>query len=65
MAEERVRTHRRIHHKLAADVMRWGHITCFLCGRCDRVCPTGIGIVSVCREMVETYGKDDEQRDDA
>jgi L-lactate utilization protein LutB len=59
MGEERVRTHRRIHHKLAADVKRWGHITCYLCGRCDRVCPTGIGIVAVCREMVEEYGNDE------
>jgi sulfhydrogenase subunit beta (sulfur reductase) len=63
MAEERLRTHRRIHHKLAADVVRWGHMTCFLCGRCDRVCPTGIGIVSVCRQMVEEYGEREEQPD--
>ncbi len=63
MGEEKLRTHRRIHHKLAADVTRWGHVTCFLCGRCDRVCPTGIGIVSVCRQMVEEYGDREEQRD--
>jgi len=56
MGEEGLRTQRRIHHKLAADVRRWGHMTCYLCGRCDRVCPTGIGIVAVCREMVEEYG---------
>jgi ferredoxin len=56
MGEEGLRTQRRIHHKLAADVKRWGHMTCYLCGRCDRVCPTGIGIVAVCREMVEEYG---------
>jgi sulfhydrogenase subunit beta (sulfur reductase) len=56
MGEERIRTRRRIHHKLAADVTRWGHVTCFLCGRCDRVCPTGIGIKAVCREMLEQYG---------
>jgi sulfhydrogenase subunit beta (sulfur reductase) len=56
MGDERIRTRRRIHHKLAADVTRWGHVTCFLCGRCDRVCPTGIGIKAVCREMVAQYG---------
>jgi sulfhydrogenase subunit beta (sulfur reductase) len=56
MGEERIRTRRRIHHKLAADVTRWGHVTCFLCGRCDRVCPTSIGIKAVCREMLDQYG---------
>jgi formate hydrogenlyase subunit 6/NADH:ubiquinone oxidoreductase subunit I len=52
MGTEESRTRRRIHHKLAADVERWGFKTCFLCGRCDDSCPTGIGIKSVCREMV-------------
>ena len=53
---EMQRTHRRIHHKLAADVERWGHRTCMLCGRCDDVCPTHIGIKSVCKEIVERHG---------
>jgi len=56
MGEEAIRTRRRIHHRLAADVERWGHVTCYLCGRCDDVCPTNIGMKSVCREMVEKYG---------
>jgi len=56
MAKEFLRTRRRIHHKLVADVKRFGHITCYLCGRCDQVCPTGIGMKSVCREMVQRYG---------
>ena len=56
MGTENLRTRRRIHHKLAADPTRWGQITCFLCGRCDEVCPTGIGIKAVCREMVDKYG---------
>jgi len=56
MGAERQRTHRRIHHRLAADVIKWGHITCYLCGRCDMVCPTGIGIKAVCRELVQEYG---------
>ena len=56
MGTENLRTRRRIHHKLAADPTRWGQITCLLCGRCDEVCPTGIGIKSVCREMVDRYG---------
>lgn len=56
MGTENLRTRRRIHHKLAADVTRWGQITCMLCGRCDDVCPTGIGIKAVCREMVDKYG---------
>ena len=56
MGTESLRTRRRIHHKLAADPTRWGQITCLLCGRCDEVCPTGIGIKAVCKEMVEQYG---------
>ena len=56
MGIESLRTRRRIHHKLAADPIRWGQITCLLCGRCDEVCPTGIGIKAVCKEMVEQYG---------
>lgn len=55
MGTESLRTRRRIHHKLAADVVRWGQLTCLLCGRCDEVCPTGIGIKAVCREMVAKY----------
>lgn len=58
MGQEGTRTHRRIHHKLASDVIRWGHMTCYLCGRCDQVCPTGIGIKAVCREIIERYGDD-------
>ena len=54
--EQWQRTRRRIHHKLAADVERWGRITCVLCGRCDQVCPSGIGIQAVCRALVEGYG---------
>lgn len=57
MGEEHLRTRRRIHHKLAADVARWSTISCFLCGRCDEVCPVGIGMKSVTREMVERCGK--------
>lgn len=57
MGTEGARTRRRIHHKLAADVTRWGHITCFLCGRCDDACPTNIGIKSVSRMIVERYSK--------
>lgn len=56
LGTEALRTRRRVHHKLAADPERWGEISCFLCGRCDAVCPTGIGIVAVAREMVERYG---------
>ena len=56
LGTEDLRTRRRIHHKLAADVTRWGHKTCFLCGRCDDVCPSNIGIKAVCREMIEKCG---------
>lgn len=52
-----LRTRRRIHHKLAADPLRWGEISCFLCGRCDITCPTGIGIVAVARELIAQFGK--------
>ena len=55
LGSEALRTRRRIHHKLAADREKWGEISCFLCGRCDAVCPTGIGIVAVMREMVARF----------
>lgn len=55
LGREALRTRRRIHHKLAADLEKWGEISCFLCGRCDAVCPTGIGIVAVVREMVARF----------
>jgi formate hydrogenlyase subunit 6/NADH:ubiquinone oxidoreductase subunit I len=55
LGTEALRTRRRIHHKLAADLERWGEISCFLCGRCDAVCPTGIGIVAVAGEMVARF----------
>ena len=55
LGSEALRSRRRIHHKLAADPERWGEISCFLCGRCDAVCPTGIGIVAVSREIVERF----------
>jgi formate hydrogenlyase subunit 6/NADH:ubiquinone oxidoreductase subunit I len=58
LGSEALRTRRRIHHKLAADPERWGEISCFLCGRCDAVCPTGIGIVAVTREMVVRFGRE-------
>lgn len=56
LGSEALRTRRRIHHKLAADPERWGEISCFVCGRCDAVCPTGIGILAVAREMVARFG---------
>lgn len=55
LGSEALRTRRRIHHKLAADPERWGEISCFLCGRCDAVCPTGIGILAVAREIVARF----------
>ena len=56
LGTEALRTRRRIHHKLAADPDRWGEISCFVCGRCDAVCPTGIGIFAVSRELVARFG---------
>lgn len=56
LGSEAERTRRRIHHKLAADPEKWGEISCFVCGRCDAVCPTGIGIIAVAREMVARFG---------
>lgn len=56
LGSEALRTRRRIHHKLAADPDKWGEISCFACGRCDAVCPTGIGIFAVAREMVTRFG---------
>ncbi len=56
LGSEALRTRRRIHHKLAADPDKWGEISCFVCGRCDAVCPTGIGIIAVAREIVARFG---------
>lgn len=56
LGSEGLRTWRRIHHKLVADAERWGHVTCFLCRRCDAACPTGIGILAVCRDLVAHFG---------
>jgi sulfhydrogenase subunit beta (sulfur reductase) len=56
LGSEALRTRRRIHHKLAADPEKWGEISCLVCGRCDAVCPTGIGIFSVARELVQRFG---------
>ncbi len=56
LGTEALRTRRRIHHKLAADVERWGEFGCVACGRCDRVCPTGIGMFAVVEEMVARFG---------
>jgi formate hydrogenlyase subunit 6/NADH:ubiquinone oxidoreductase subunit I len=56
LGTEALRTRRRIHHKLAADMTKWGELGCFVCGRCDATCPTGIGIVAVARQMVAQYG---------
>ncbi len=57
LGTEALRTRRRIHHKLAADLTKWGETGCFTCGRCDAVCPTGIGIVAVARKMVARFGR--------
>jgi sulfhydrogenase subunit beta (sulfur reductase) len=56
LGTEALRTRRRIHHKLASDPERWGEISCFVCGRCDAVCPTGIGIIAVTQELVARFG---------
>jgi len=56
LGSEALRTRRRIHHKLAADVTRWGEFGCLLCGRCDRVCPTGIGIQAVAAKILARFG---------
>ncbi len=58
LGSEALRTRRRIHHKLAADPLRWGELGCVACGRCDRACPTGIGILAVTVEIVKRYGED-------
>jgi sulfhydrogenase subunit beta (sulfur reductase) len=56
LGTEALRTRRRIHHKLVADVERWGELGCVSCGRCDRACPTGIGMMAVVEEIVKRYG---------
>ncbi len=56
LGDQASRARRRIHHKLAADVNRWGRISCFLCGRCDDICPTGLGMKAVARDIVKQFG---------
>lgn len=58
LGTEALRTRRRIHHKLVADVERWGELGCVACGRCDRACPTGIGMFTVVKEMLARYGNE-------
>jgi len=55
LGTEALRTRRRIHHKLAADVLRWGELGCVACGRCDRACPTGIGMLAVAELIVKRF----------
>lgn len=59
LGTEALRTRRRIHHKLAADMMKWGEMGCFVCGRCDAVCPAGIGIVAVGKRMIDRFVGDE------
>ncbi|TYO96656.1 4Fe-4S dicluster protein [Geothermobacter ehrlichii] len=54
LGTETLRTRRRIYHKLVADPLRWGEPGCVACGRCDRACPTGIGMFALCEELVRT-----------
>lgn len=56
LGTEALRTRRRIYHKLVADPLRHGELGCVACGRCDRACPTGIGMFALCEEMVQRYG---------
>ncbi|WP_303722941.1 4Fe-4S dicluster domain-containing protein [Malonomonas rubra] len=55
LGSEQLRTRRRIHHKLVADVERWGELGCVACGRCDRACPVGIGMLAVAEEIVRRF----------
>lgn len=56
LGTEALRTRRRIHHKLVADLERWGELGCVACGRCDRACPTGIGMLAVAELIVKRFG---------
>ncbi|WP_020675886.1 4Fe-4S dicluster domain-containing protein [Geopsychrobacter electrodiphilus] len=58
LGTEVLRTRRRIHHKLVVDVERWGELGCVACGRCDRACPSGIGMLAVLQELVQRYGEE-------
>jgi ferredoxin len=40
-------------HKFRYFVERFGQVACTGCGRCGRVCPAGIAISQVCREIDE------------
>ena len=55
LGTEALRTRRRFLHKLAVDVLRWGELGCVACGRCDRACPTDIGMLAVTAEIVKRY----------
>jgi len=56
LGTDMLRTRRRIHHKLVDDFQRWGELGCILCGRCDRACPTGIGMYTICDEIISRFG---------
>lgn len=55
LGTEALRTRRRIFHKLVADVERWGEIGCVGCARCDRACPSGIGMFAVAEEIARRF----------
>lgn len=57
LGSEALRTRRRIHHKLVADPQHWGELGCVACGRCDRACPTGIGMFALVDELLKRYGE--------
>lgn len=56
LGTDMLRTRRRIHHKLVDDPLSWGEFGCIFCGRCDRACPTGIGMFAICEEIVRRFG---------
>jgi ferredoxin len=53
-ADQATRRRQRLMHKLSYIPERFGLVGCVGCGRCERVCPAGLGIVEICQAIEET-----------
>ena len=49
--DQAARRRQRLMHKLSYIPERFGLVGCSGCGRCQRVCPAGLGIVEICQAI--------------
>jgi len=52
--EQGMRRRQRLMHKLSYIPERFGLVGCVGCGRCERLCQAGLGIVEICQAIEET-----------